>query len=721
MRKLLLASTLLFPVAAHAQWQQVTVDNQTVDVLLPQQYDPTKSYPLVEFLHQNGMGCCREALEGEFTADFQAMQAQHPSIVIMPLLNQTGSDGGQTINFGGVGQNGGGEQFALDAVAMAEKQFSVNKSRVYVTGASMGGQGTDQLMVDHGPASAQPVYAAGLSMAGTMINDPASQAVQSLEAAPVIAVHGSQDSENLPGWDQQMADLDPSFHLTTVQGAGHDVWDGPSGYSDMALWNQLFGYALNGPAASLSMSRSAVQAAETPAAASLGGGYTGLPTTTAPSTTWNGIPSTSHAIPPTDPAVPSTATPLPAPAPVTPDPSIPRTIGTTSSCAAPASAGTGQFVVENGQITAPDGARFIAKGVNASEYVDPNAILNLFPGVNFVRLAVPDRPSVSDVQRVVSVLTGHDVVVEIEDHPWPEVDAYSGSNLVAETSWYASLAAAFKGNPYVWFGTLNEPQGGDVAAQQVATYNAIRGTGSQTILMMEAGLGGGDPGQVGAGALPAASYAGMHNVAWDLHNYGWIDGGSTDQAAMNSAVLGSASGNAGILGANTIKSADGAIPVIIGEFGPACCNVGTVNGDQVINSTIWAVQQGYAQGFAGWGWDTPDEDSLTNGGGSLTSWGNILSMAVASSCQQLSPGIAAAPATTQSPTARTSASGSSIAVGTQAAPAAATSPLGVDSGAAAPTQEADTDQSFQDGTQEANTTISDAVSAVDAQAKARMQ
>jgi poly(3-hydroxybutyrate) depolymerase len=656
----LAVAALLFPLGAHAQWQQVTVDNQTVDVLLSPNYDPAKSYPLVEFLHQNGMGCCREALEGEFTVDFQAMQAKHPSIVIMPLLNQAGSNGGKTINFGGVGQDGGGERFALDAVSMAESKFSIDKSRVYVTGASMGGQGTDQLMVDHGPASAQPVFAAGLAMAGTMINAPAAQAVQKLEATPSIAVHGSQNSQNLPGWDQQMSDLDPSFHLTMVHGAGHDVWDGPSGYADMSLWNQLFGYTLNGPAA-------------------------------------------------------------PLPSPVVADPSIPRTIGSSSCDGLSTGDGTGQFEVHGGRIIDPKGNVFIAKGLNAYARTDPAAILAAFPGINFVRTPVPDRASASALRGFVEGLTSHGVVVEIEDHPWPLVNAYTGSDLAAEASWYASLASAFKGNPYVWFGSLNEPQWNgraNITGEQIAVYNAIRGAGDNTIIMMEAGVGGGDPGSVGAGVLNPSAYAGMTKIVWDLHFYGWVlDDSNTDQSYADSWLLGQvtpigegAGAGTGILGAQGIQSRDGRVPVIVGELGIST-EANQAEGDRVINAVIQAVQDGHLQGFAGWGWDpTPAEALIING--SLTDWGNKLSMAVASSCQQLAPN------------ARTdgqaSSGGSVVSVNLPVAETPTASPL-ADTGDMPEVATADVDQSFQQGTQDATSTISAAASAVDALAKARMQ
>ncbi len=61
---------------------------------------------------------------------------------------------------------------------------------------------------------------------------------------------------------------------------------------------------------------------------------------------------------------------------------------------------------------------------------------------------------------------------------------FTGDQLAAESNWYAGMAAAFIGNPYVWFGTINEPGNGD-SDQELATYNAIRGTGNNNPIMLE--------------------------------------------------------------------------------------------------------------------------------------------------------------------------------------------------------------------------------------------
>ncbi len=98
-------------------------------------------------------------------------------------------------------------------------------------------------MFDHGPNSATPIFAAGYSMAGTMINETPQQFVAAIGNAPMEAVHGTADTTNRPGWDQAVAAIDPNFHLTQIQGAGHDVWDpkaGVPGYSSDANWSWLF-------------------------------------------------------------------------------------------------------------------------------------------------------------------------------------------------------------------------------------------------------------------------------------------------------------------------------------------------------------------------------------------------------------------------------------------------------------------------------------------------
>ncbi len=161
---------------------------------------------------------------------------------------------------------------------------------------------------------------------------------------------------------------------------------------------------------------------------------------------------------------------------------------------------------------------------------------------------------------------------------------------------------------------MNEPNSGAygpseaaITTQQVATYRAIRDTGSDAIILMEL-YGGGNPGSVGAGfGMTASAYADMTNIVWDVHFYGWgVPGWSTDEAKVSAALMGSAASGSGIVAAQTIRSADGAVPVIIGEFGNSTTGSKLdPNGTQVISTVL---NSGY--GYAAWtlgGHGGPDE------------------------------------------------------------------------------------------------------------------
>jgi hypothetical protein len=295
--------------------------------------------------------------------------------------------------------------------------------------------------------------------------------------------------------------------------------------------------------------------------------------------------------------------------------------------------GTGQFHIANGQIIDPDGHPFIAKGIDLGGdqvgVVSTNSagapLTSMFHGINFVRLADGSRPDPSSYTTFIQQVTAHGVVVEIEDHPWPLAHPYTGGALASETAWYASLAQTFKTNPYVWFGSMNEPQSdygsaeSAISDQEVAIYNAIRGTGNNTIIMMSL-LGGGNPGTIGDGyGMTTSAYATMTKIVWDLHHYGWMTGYSQDLNTEKAALIGSPQTGSGISAAQTIRSADGLVPVIIGEYG------NSTTGDQIDpngNVVVQAVQQsGY--GCVAWAWHAADTigDMLVDGNGNLTAYG----------------------------------------------------------------------------------------------------
>lgn len=235
---------------------------------------------------------------------------------------------------------------------------------------------------------------------------------------------------------------------------------------------------------------------------------------------------------------------------------------------------TSGFHVSNGRIIAPNGQAFKAQGINILEatlgavVVDQHggALLKHFPNTNFVRIvAMSGYNSYLDPTflKAVNWLTAKGIVVEIANFNLPVDDVATGDQLTQEANWFTHLATNYKDNPYVWFGTDNEPEDasaggkaakGSVTAEQVAAYNAIRATGNTSIVVLEGAT---------RAILNPAAYTVMTNVIWDDHFYNWTSGYTTDMAALQ------ADFRRVIAPQQTIKSADGIIPIIIGEFGNA--------------------------------------------------------------------------------------------------------------------------------------------------------
>lgn len=334
-------------------------------------------------------------------------------------------------------------------------------------------------------------------------------------------------------------------------------------------------------------------------------------------------------IPTTPPAQPYVATPMApntpsAPVKLPPAPSVPQfstTPGTGGNMLIPTapngSAPSGQFSVSNGQIIGPDGKPFLIKGINVNAgQVDPGTILATFPGLNGVRLASTPSSDPAAIDAMVQGITSKGGVVLIEDHSSSGADGgnnvLTGAALKAETDWYAWLAAKYKSNPGVWFGTANEPDNpsnlGSIVAQERAIYDAVRGTGSNAMVALE--MRGGFTNDMAQQS--ASTYADMKNVLWDTHVYGWISKYSTDPSAVFSAF-----GNQ-VANAQSVKSGDGKVPTIVGEYGPSTTGLGG-NMDANGTETIKQVLQSNLGGFA-WAWNAGD-DALTDGSGKLTAFG----------------------------------------------------------------------------------------------------
>ncbi len=380
-------------------------------------------------------------------------------------------------------------------------------------------------------------------------------------------------------------------------------------------------------------------------------GWFTLSSVTPGNQTWSYMGAT--AIPPTAGATIAAATPSTGAA--TPAVSIaPLAV---QSCPAGATASTGGFHVAGGQIIGPDGKAWIARGVDLHDNNLAAAAAQLptqFPGINLVRVASGDYESRMDPSTfadAVASLTARGTVVEFTDYSnslgtgsgGSQGNIYTGSLLTNESAWFASMAAYYINNPYVWFGTNNEP-----ALVYPGNSNAVA-TGPQSLCVASSDLrcdprhrnknpillepGGDAVGTFRGGAgVPMMAFqdptvvATMTNVIWDPHIYGYMDNYATDAATNNALVT------QVVAAVQAVQSADGVVPAIIGEYGPE-----GANGTQLVTAVINAGASG-TTGSGAWVWD---QDGVVGGpsgdptglvdfgllsGGQLTTYGQMVAL-----------------------------------------------------------------------------------------------
>jgi hypothetical protein len=307
-----------------------------------------------------------------------------------------------------------------------------------------------------------------------------------------------------------------------------------------------------------------------------------------------------------------------------------------ASVTANAGGATTYFSIAGGLVRTPASVTWTGRGVAIPDsgfafWVTNSAcqpLTTLFPGINILRVASASYYSASTYAQQTAWCTAAGIVVLYENHQHLNTDGssaggspgviFTGSLLSTESAWYAALATQFLNNPYVWFGTNNEPSivltvGGAnnlpaLLTWQQATYAAIRATGNNTIIEIE-GSGTG-PAQWGSNTGWATnSFSSMKNIVFGEHFYSWIWNGQTNatsQATIYSSTIGSANSPYGGIVQITnswsgFTSQDGAIPCGCFEFGTSTTGSSyDLAGYNNINAVFQAVTGGTLFCFIAW-------------------------------------------------------------------------------------------------------------------------
>jgi predicted peptidase len=241
--------------------------------LLPHAYSSAYRYPILVYEHENTEGNAwyqsggdpakntivyQDVIDGVFNS--VAFRTKYPAIVIVPYCDQTdGSAGSSGQNFGGYNDAPGknvNENAVVAVVKHFADAFSVYRRKVYVTGDSLGGIGSEAAMLDYnaynGPIDR--VFAAALPYAAQIAlrnPDPARDdaTIARMASVPMWAVSGANDGTsppeafNRPLWRAVAKNAAyPSattasgtragasaFHYTEDPALGHDVWSNTGG------------------------------------------------------------------------------------------------------------------------------------------------------------------------------------------------------------------------------------------------------------------------------------------------------------------------------------------------------------------------------------------------------------------------------------------------------------------------------------------------------------
>ena len=209
--------------------------------LLSPDYNPTRRYPLVIFLHGSGeRGNDNEAQLKWGVMNFATDQAMamHPAIVIAPQCpdrqswaNFKNDEKSREMRLQGTPARP--LELVIQLIQKMIKEMNVDPARIYITGLSMGGFGTFDAIERYPDlfAAAVPVCGGGdISRAASIVN------------IPIWILHGSEDPAVNPEFSLEMAQalVKAGGHpgLTLYPETGHFSW--LAAYSDPLVTEWMF-------------------------------------------------------------------------------------------------------------------------------------------------------------------------------------------------------------------------------------------------------------------------------------------------------------------------------------------------------------------------------------------------------------------------------------------------------------------------------------------------
>ncbi|MEO6723353.1 MAG: dienelactone hydrolase family protein [Ferruginibacter sp.] len=214
-------------------------------LLLPANYDASKTYPLVFFMHgagERGSDNEKQLVHGGKLFLDDGNRKNYPAIVVFPQCPLNGfwgniafkmKDGKRNIDFLVDSPATKAMRLAQGLLYDLLRSYPVRKKQVYVGGLSMGGMGTFEL-VYRNPS----IFAAAIAICGG--SNPA--AAKKMSKTSWWIFHGAKDNVVPPALSEQMNEAllsaGAKVKFTVYPEAEHNSWD--SAFAEPGLLQWLF-------------------------------------------------------------------------------------------------------------------------------------------------------------------------------------------------------------------------------------------------------------------------------------------------------------------------------------------------------------------------------------------------------------------------------------------------------------------------------------------------
>jgi predicted peptidase len=208
-------------------------------VYVPADYDRSRTWPVVLFLHGGGERGSDGLIQTEvgIGSAIRRFSSRFPAIVVMPQARPP------------LGWTGANADMALKTLEQTEAEFNIDRSREYLTGLSMGGAGTWYIAYRHPSrfaallaicARVRPSATTTDAVVPDGEGEPFATLAARVKHLPIWVVHGDADNtvpvDESRGIVAALTALNVPVKYSELPGVGHNSWDTAYRDPEVAAW-----------------------------------------------------------------------------------------------------------------------------------------------------------------------------------------------------------------------------------------------------------------------------------------------------------------------------------------------------------------------------------------------------------------------------------------------------------------------------------------------------